>query len=147
MRILALDVGEKNIGLAISDKLGWTAQPLRSLKHRTTAESICAIAELAKDNQVSEIIVGMPLNLDSSFGEKAKDVAAFTEDLKKKIALPVKIWDERFTSLQAKKVMLEADLSRKKRKKKIDQLAAQLILQSYLDAQANSQDVQKNDPA
>ncbi len=134
MRILALDVGEKRIGLAISDGLGWTAQGLPTLNGEDKDKAICAIAELARENQVNEIVLGMPLNLDGTPGKKAKETALFLEDLKKEVSLPIKVWDERFTSAQAQRLMLEADLSRKKRKKRVDRLAAQLILQSYLDA-------------
>lgn len=135
---MALDVGEKNIGLAISDKLGWIAQGLPSIKCASSDKNISAISDLAKENQVTEIVVGMPINLDGSLGKKAQEVANFVEALKKKINLPIKVWDERFSSVQAERTMLEADLSRKKRKKKIDQLAAQFILQNYLDARPKS---------
>lgn len=138
MRILALDVGEKNIGLAVSDELGWTAQGLPNLQRKAQDQDISAILNTAKEKVVGEIVVGMPINLDGSLGKAAKEVTVFLEDLKKKTTLPVKVWDERFSSAQAERVMLEADLSRRKRKKKIDQLAAQLILQSYLDAQGSS---------
>lgn len=141
MRILALDVGEKNIGLAISDKLGLIAQGLPTLRHQTKDEDISAIANILKAHHITEVVVGIPINLDGSLGKKAQEVAVFLEDLKKKITLPIKVWDERFTSVQAEKVLLEAGLSRKKRKKKIDQLAARLILQNYLDAKVISKDV------
>ena len=141
MRILALDVGEKNIGLAISDELGLTAQGRPTLRYQTKDEAICAICDIAEENRVTEIVVGMPINLNGSLGKKAKEVASFTEDLKKRINLPVKVWDERLTSVQAERVMLEADLSRKKRKKNIDRLAAQLILQGYLDCKSEHQNV------
>ncbi len=141
MRILALDVGEKNIGLAISDKLGLIAQGLPTLRHQTKDEDISAIANILKVHHITEVLVGIPVNLDGSLGKKAQEVAVFLEDLKKKITLPIKVWDERFTSVQAEKVLLEAGLSRKKRKRKIDQLAARLILQNYLDAKVISKDV------
>ena len=141
MRILALDVGEKNIGLAISDKLGLIAQGLPTLRHQTKDEDISAITNILKVHHITEVVVGIPINLDGSLGKKAQEVAVFLEDLKKKITLPIKVWDERFTSVQAEKVLLEAGLSRKKRKKKIDQLAARLILQNYLDAKVISKDV------
>ena len=141
MRILALDLGEKNIGLAISDKLGLIAQGLATLRHQTKDEDIYAIANILKVHHITEVVVGMPVNLDGSLGKKAQEVAVFLEDLKKKITLPIKVWDERFTSVQAERVLLEAGLSRKKRKGKIDQLAARLILQNYLDAKVISKDV------
>ncbi|UCB57666.1 MAG: Holliday junction resolvase RuvX [Candidatus Omnitrophota bacterium] len=138
MRILALDVGEKNIGLAISDELGWTAQGLPSIKVQSRDKSIASILDITRQRQVGEIVVGMPVNLDGTTGKKAKEVADFVQDLKKRTQLPIKVWDERLTSMQAEKLMLEADLSRKKRKKRIDMLSAQLILQSYLDAESRS---------
>jgi putative Holliday junction resolvase len=134
MRILALDVGEKNIGLAISDELGYIAQGFASLRQESKDKSFRTIANITKEQSVKEIVVGMPINLDGSLGKKAKEVASFVAELKKKVNIPIKVWDERFSSLQAEKVMLEADMSRKKRKKNVDKLAAQLILQSYLDA-------------
>ena len=134
MRILALDLGEKNIGLAISDELGWTAQGLPTLRRQSDAQAVREIAQLAKERQVCEIVVGMPINLDGSLGKKAREVADFIEDLKKKSDAPIKVWDERFSTMQAERVLLEADLSRKRRKKKIDRLAAQIILQNYLDS-------------
>lgn len=137
MRILALDIGEKNIGLAISDELGWTAQGRPNLQRKTIDEDILALAKIIKENKIGEIVAGMPINMDGTLGKQAKEVTRFVEDLKKKITLPIKIWDERLSSLQAEKIMIEADLSRKKRKKKIDMLAAQLILQSYLDAKSH----------
>ena len=142
MRVLALDVGEKNIGLAISDKLGWTAQGLPTLRRQTKDKDINFIVDLAKEQGISEVIVGMPVNLDGTLGKKAQEVASFMEDLKKDLALPIKAWDERLTSVQAEKVMLEANLSRKKRKQNVDRLAAQLILQSYLTSK--SEDVRED---
>lgn len=138
MRILALDVGEKNIGLAISDELGWTAQGLPNIKVQSRDKSITSILDVAGERKVTEIVVGMPVNLNGTAGKKAKEIADFVHDLKKRTRLPIKVWDERLSSMQAEKLMLEADLSRKKRKKRIDMLSAQLILQSYLDAESKS---------
>ncbi|MFH1245885.1 MAG: Holliday junction resolvase RuvX [Candidatus Omnitrophota bacterium] len=134
MRILALDIGEKNIGVAISDELGITAQGLPNLQRGQDAQTILGLSEIVKKNNVQEIVAGMPVNMDGTLGKQAREIAVFLEKIKEKIALPIKVWDERLSSLQAERIMLEADLSRKKRKKNIDRLAAQLILQSYLDA-------------
>lgn len=134
MRILALDIGEKNIGVAISDGLGITAQGLPNLRRGQDTETILGLSEIVKKNNVQEIVAGMPVNMDGTLGKQAREIAVFLEKIKEKIALPVKIWDERLSSMQAERIMLEADLSRKKRKKNIDRIAAQLILQSYLDA-------------
>ncbi|MBN2096952.1 MAG: Holliday junction resolvase RuvX [Candidatus Omnitrophica bacterium] len=135
MRILALDVGEKNIGLAISDELGLTAQGRPSFRRKNPDEDMVLLAEIIRDSGVGEIVVGMPLNMDGSLGKQTQAIGRFLDDLKKHLSLPIKLWDERLTTLQAERIMLQGDLSRKKRKKKIDQLSAQLILQSYLDAQ------------
>ncbi|MBN3038861.1 MAG: Holliday junction resolvase RuvX [Candidatus Omnitrophica bacterium] len=143
MRILALDVGEKNIGLAISDELGWTAQGLPTLRYQENTEALLEITNVVKENNVSEIVVGMPINMDGSLGKKAKEVVSFLESLQKEVSVPIKLWDERMSSVQAEKLMLKADLSRKKRKKKVDQLAAQIILQTYLDSRGNTS--QKDD--
>lgn len=134
MRILGLDVGDKNIGVAISDGLGWTAQGLPNIKVQGQGQVSIALGEIIKENQITEVVVGMPLNMNGTSGPAAQKVANFIEELKKQISIPIKIWDERLSSLQAEKIMIAADLSRKKRKKRIDRLAAQLILQSYLDA-------------
>ncbi|MFH1046596.1 MAG: Holliday junction resolvase RuvX [Candidatus Omnitrophota bacterium] len=134
MRILALDVGEKNIGLALSDPLGLTAQALPTLIRRDQAQDLKEISSLIKKNDVGEVVVGLPLNLDGSEGKNAQRIKLFVEELKKETAVLLKLWDERLTTMQAQRIMLVADISRKKRKAKIDQLAAQLILQSYLDA-------------
>ena len=134
MRILGLDVGDKNIGVAISDGLGWTAQGLPNIKVQSQGQVTTALGEIIKENQIIEVVVGMPLNMDGTSGKAAQKVANFIEDLEKQISIPVKAWDERLSSLQAEKIMIAADLSRKKRKKRVDRLAAQLILQSYLDA-------------
>lgn len=141
MRILGMDIGEKNIGLAVSDELGITAQGLDNLLRGQDSETIVSLAEIVKKNNVREIVAGMPVNMDGTLGQKAKETAAFLEKIKEKIPLPVKIWDERLSSMQAERIMLEADMSRRKRKKRIDRLAAQLILQSYLDAGRNEQNV------
>jgi len=134
MRVLGLDVGEKHIGLAVSDGLGWTAQGLSTVIVQDKNSAISSIIKVIKENEVSEVVVGMPFNMDGSPGKKAQEIANFIEDLKKKIPLPIKIWDERLSSVEAEKLMLQADLSRRKRKRKVDKLAAQLILQGYLDA-------------
>lgn len=129
MRILALDVGEKRVGVAISDGLGITAQGLETIKR---SDALC-LGDIIKDNGVSEIIVGLPLNMNGTRGKRAEDAILFAEMLKEKFAIPVKMWDERLSSLYAEKEMIKGDLSRRKRKKLSDRLAAQLILQNYLE--------------
>ena len=141
MRILALDVGEKRIGLAMSDELGWTAQGLPTLERQSSDQDLSAIVQLAKEHKVTEIVVGMPVNMNGTLGKKAEEVTEFLQDLKQKTDIPIKVWDERLTSLQAERIMIAANVSRKKRKQKSDKLAAQLILQGYLDSKTGSSDV------
>ena len=130
-RILGLDVGEKRIGVAVSDLLGYIAQGISVVKRKDIEE----LKKIVSDYNIERIIVGLPKNMDGSIGEQAKKALAFIEDLKKEIDLPILTWDERLTTKEAEGVLLKADLSRAKRKKVIDKLAAALILQGYLDSQ------------
>ncbi|MBN1526855.1 MAG: Holliday junction resolvase RuvX [Candidatus Omnitrophica bacterium] len=134
MRILGLDVGSKRIGLALSDELLFTAQGLQSLERKDPETDLRAIAGLVMSNHVVEIVVGLPLSMDGTESKQTKEVREFIVDLTGAVSVPVKAWDERLTSMQAERAMLEADLSRAKRRKLSDKVAAQLILQSYLDA-------------
>ena len=134
MRIMALDFGTKLIGIAVSDELFITAQGLPSLYRKDLKSDLDEIGRIAKSNDVREIIVGLPLSMNGSYSAKTKEVVAFVDDLLKTVDIAVKTWDERLTSMQAERVLLEADVSRSKRKKVTDKLAAQIILQSYLDS-------------
>lgn len=134
MRILALDLGEKRIGLALSDELGLTAQGLPTLSRKNIKEDIVSIRKVITEGGVDEILVGWPLNLNGSENRQTKFVSEFIEVLKKNFNLPIKTYDERLTSLMVEKSMLEANLSRSKRKNLADKLSAQVILQSYLDS-------------
>ena len=134
MRILSLDVGEKRIGMAVSDALGLIAQQLETLTRSNETDDFIRIRDIVKDKEVSEIVVGFPLNMDGTEGPKAAEINKFIEGLKKECSVPMKIWDERLTTREANRILIEADVSRKKRKKLNDKLAAQLILQSYLDS-------------
>ncbi len=132
MRILGLDVGTKRIGVALSDALLITAQGLDTIYRKDLKSDLETIKKIADENSVSEIVVGLPLNMSGTYSEKTKEVAAFIDSLKGACAIPVKTWDERLTSLQAERIMLESDMSRDKRKRLSDKIAAQIILQSYL---------------
>ena len=134
MRILSLDVGKKKVGIAISDALGITAQPLDTLIRKAKKADLARIEKVIHDMNVSKIIVGLPLNMDGTEGAMAKEIYSFVKELEKEIKIPVELWDERLTTMEAERLLLEADLSRKKRKKLDDKIAAQLILQSYLDS-------------
>lgn len=131
---MGLDFGTKRIGIAISDELLITAQGLDSLYRKELKGDLEEIARLTQGNGVSEIVVGLPLNMDGTYSAKTKEVVAFLDELSKMVSVPVKTWDERLTSMQAERVLLEADMSRAKRKKLSDKLAAQIMLQSYLDS-------------
>ncbi len=132
-RILGLDVGQRRIGLAISDGLGLTAQPLSLLKRNSISRDLAELKKIIADRDIKKIVVGLPLNMNGSTGKMAIEVLDFVKLLKDNLSPPVITWDERLTSLQAERLLLEADISRKKRKGIIDKLSAQLILQGYLD--------------
>ncbi len=138
MRILGLDIGEKRIGVSLSDPLGIMAGALTVIERKTDDAAIKQIIVLARENEVERIVVGMPRSLDGSLGKQAQAVQSFVDLLKERTELPVVTWDERLSTVAAEKILLEADMSRKKRKKVIDQVAAVLILQGYLDSRANA---------
>lgn len=127
-----MDIGEKRIGVAVSDPLGITAQGLDVIQRQGLKSDLLQIRRFIDDYQVEEVILGLPLNMDGTKGEKALEVLRMRDFLSKKISLPVKTWDERLTTVAAEKVLLEGDVSRAGRKKVIDKLAATLILENYL---------------
>lgn len=133
MRIMALDVGSKRIGVALSDPLKITAQGLETFQRTTLEEDIRGLWQLIDQHEVSQLVVGLPKNMDGTIGFKAEEVQQFVADLTAQRSIEV-IWvDERLTTVSAERTLLEADVSRAKRKKVIDKMAAVLILQSYLD--------------
>jgi putative Holliday junction resolvase len=137
-RILAVDYGEKRIGLAVSDELGITASPLMTLVTRSDDETVRQIAQLASKLRVTQIVVGLPRRTDAQEGEMERKVKAFAEKLRQAVSVPVVLFDERFTTRIAEQVLLEADLLRRKRKQVRDRLAAVILLQSFLEAQRMS---------
>ncbi|MCD5401635.1 Holliday junction resolvase RuvX [candidate division NPL-UPA2 bacterium] len=134
MRVLGLDVGDKTIGVALSDELGWTAQGLEVIQRKGLSQDIKRIKEVLSEYQVGEIVVGLPKNMKGKEGKQAKRVQEFLEKLKAGVKLPIRTWDERLTTVAAERTLLEGDLSRAKRKRIIDKIAAQVILQGYLDS-------------
>lgn len=134
MRILGLDVGTKRIGIAVSDELLITAQSVKTLERRALGRDLSAINDIIAEYGAAEIVVGLPLNMNGTYSAKTKEVIEFMDSLSKSVTIPVKTWDERLTTVQAERTLLEADLSRAKRKKVLDRLAAQVILQGYLDS-------------
>ncbi|GFN23232.1 Holliday junction resolvase RuvX [Thermanaeromonas sp. C210] len=134
MRVMGLDVGEKTIGVAVSDPLGWTAQGVTTLKRgERLEEDLRALEALAKEYGVDQVVVGLPRNMNGSLGPQAEKVLAFIRAAREFLGLPVVPWDERLTTVEAERLLVEADLSRRRRKRIVDRLAAVLILQSYLD--------------
>jgi len=140
MRIMGLDMGSHTIGLAVSDESGLIAQSLETIRRRSTEEDLKEITRVIDQFKIEKIVVGLPKNMNGTLGKQAEMVLEWIEGLKKRISLPVVTWDERLTTVGATKILLEADLSRKKRKKVIDQLAAALILQGFLDQNRNLKD-------
>ncbi|MFH1380630.1 MAG: Holliday junction resolvase RuvX [Candidatus Omnitrophota bacterium] len=134
MKILALDFGDKRIGVALSDALGITAQSVGAIYRENDNYGFNFIRDLIGKEEIKEIVVGLPLNMNGSHGPAAKKAEDFADKLKNEFGLPVALWDERMTTIEAERVMIEGGASRGKRKRKIDKLAAQLILQSYLGA-------------
>lgn len=133
IKYMGLDVGSKTIGIAISDDFGWTAQPITTIRRKKDEVDFQIIMDLVEEYDVAEIVIGLPKNMNGSIGEAAKKVIAFSEILKENINLPVSLWDERMSTQAVTRTLLEADVSRKKRKQVVDKLAAAYILQGYLD--------------
>ena len=131
-RILALDYGTKRIGVALSDELGWTAQPLETLKRRTLDRDIAHIVSLVGTYEVRQVLLGFPLQLDGREGPAIQAMREFQVRLEQGVPVPVILWDERLTTKSAEDLLIAADVSRKKRKGVVDRIAASILLQSYL---------------
>ncbi|EKZ4333314.1 Holliday junction resolvase RuvX [Listeria monocytogenes] len=135
MRIMGLDVGSKTVGVAISDPLGWTAQGVETIQIDENRKQFGydRVKELVLEYEVEKVVVGLPKNMNNTIGPRAESSKIYAEVLESRIGLPVVLWDERLTTFAAERTLIEADVSRKKRKEVIDKLAAVMILQSYLD--------------
>ena len=134
---MGLDIGERRIGVALSDPLGIMASALTVIERTTDDAAIKQIVELARQNDVERFVIGLPRSLDGSLGKQAQTVQAFIELLKSHTELPVITWDERFSTVAAEKTLLEAGMKRDKRKRHRDAVAAAFILQGYLDRERN----------
>ena len=134
MRILALDHGTKRTGVAVSDELKLIAQPLEYISAEPFAEFLARLKVLLREKEVELILVGLPRNMDGTYGPAALKVQAFIAALKSALTVPIKTWDERLTSVQANRLLLEGQVRREKRKEKVDKMAAAILLQSYLDS-------------
>lgn len=137
MRILGLDYGSKTVGVAVSDPLGLTAQGIETIwrkKENMLRRTLARIEELISEYHVERIVLGLPKNMNNTLGERAEKSLEFKEMLEKRTGLPVIMWDERLTTVEANRTLMEASVRRENRKKYLDQLAAVLILQGYLDS-------------
>jgi putative Holliday junction resolvase len=138
VRILGLDVGEKRIGLAVSDPLGITAQGLEVLKRRDPETDLARLVEVARQWGVQEIVLGLPRHLDGRPGQAVPEILELGRRLQEALGVKVTTRDERLTTAEAERVLLQADLSRRRRRQVVDRLAAVLILQGYLDQRRQS---------
>ena len=135
MRILGVDFGTRRHGLAISDELGMTAQPAGLVEYRDGDLGLAEVVRVAAEMEAERIVVGLPFHMDGHPGDHHDEVLEFVEALEAATGLPVETVDERLTTVQAERALQSAGLSRKKRKSRVDQMAAQLILQGWLDMQ------------
>ncbi|MER2563086.1 MAG: Holliday junction resolvase RuvX [Myxococcaceae bacterium] len=139
MRAMGLDVGTKTVGVAVADELGITAQPITVIRRSNLKADLAELIRLAEDREVDRFVLGLPLNMDGSEGPRALATRKFGDALAKASNLTIIYQDERLTTVAAERSLLEADVSRSKRREVIDQVAASLILQGWLDAQPRSQ--------
>jgi putative holliday junction resolvase len=134
MRILGLDIGDRTIGVAISDPLGFTAQGVTTIRRKSNEKDLEELRKICEEYKVETIVSGLPKNMNGTLGPQSEKVLGFCKVIEENINLPIKMWDERLTTVAAHRVMLEGDLSRSKRKKIVDKMAAMYILQGYLDS-------------
>lgn len=133
-RIMGLDIGHKRTGIALSDESCTISSPLTVLPMQNRKEFFSELAKLVEENAVAEVVVGLPLNQWGEEGNDAEKMQKIIALLRERLSVPVIEWDERFTTVQAERSLLEADLSRKRRKEVIDKIAAAILLQSFLDS-------------
>ncbi|NLA57614.1 MAG: Holliday junction resolvase RuvX [Firmicutes bacterium] len=137
MRIMGLDIGTKTIGVAVSDPLGLTAQGVTVIRRSVWDRDVQALQELAKKYGVEQVVIGLPRRSTGELGPEAVRMQAEGDKIEKILGLPVVYWDEWFTTVSAEQILLEADVSRKRRRQIVDQIAAVIILQNYLDSLAS----------
>ena len=131
---MALDPGTKRIGVALSDEMGWTAQPLETFERRSLDKDIAHLQHLIDEHNVREVVMGLPIRLDGRIGPEAEQVQRFIQRLEQSLSVPVIPWDERLTTRSAEDLLIEANVSRRKRRGVVDRVAAAIILQSYLES-------------
>lgn len=136
MKLIGLDVGSKTIGVAVSDELGLTAQGIKTIQwdENNLRSADRELEEIIKEHQIGKAIIGLPKNMNGTIGERGEASERFAKHMEKVYHIPTVLWDERLTTMAAERILLQADVSRKKRKKVIDKMAAVMILQSYLDS-------------
>ena len=144
MRILGIDYGEKRVGLALSSPVGHIAQGLPTIERMDGKDYLEELADVIMEKEVGVIIVGLPKNMNDTIGEKAEEVLQFVETLKSKFNLPVHTVDERLTTVRAHRAMAAAKMSKKGKKKRVDMIAAQFILQTYLDQISRTEEQDEN---
>lgn len=137
IRIMGLDYGDKTIGVAVSDEFGWTAQGVDTIRRKKPEDDLTRLEEIIREYDVTEIVVGLPKNMNGTIGSRGDICIAFADSLREILQLPVHLWDERLTTVSAQRTLIEADVSRKKRKLVIDKMAAVFILQGFLDYKSN----------
>lgn len=133
MRLMGLDIGEKTVGVALSDPLGWTAQGLKTIRRSSIKNDINEIISIVNEFGVTKIVAGLPKNMNNTIGPAGERATAFCEKIKARLDIEIAFQDERLTTVAAEKMLIDADVSRKKRKEVIDTVAAVYILQTYLD--------------
>lgn len=139
MKIMGLDYGSKTVGVAISDALGITAQGIeivRRTSENKLRQTLARIETLIEENEVGKLVLGFPKNMNNTIGDRAEKSLAFKEMLERRTGLEVVMWDERLTTVEANRTLMESNVRREDRKKYVDQLAAVYILQGYLDSEA-----------
>lgn len=136
MRSMGLDVGDRTIGIAVADLLGFTAQGITTIKRKSKASDFEQLKNLMQEYDVETLVIGMPRNMNGTYGPRAEIVKEFSEELQNYITTKIVFWDERLSTVAATRILIEADVSRKKRKAVIDKMAAVIILQGYLDNQS-----------
>jgi putative Holliday junction resolvase len=136
MRMMGLDLGDKTIGIAVSDELGWTAQGIEVIRRSSKEQDLKRIKELVDQYEIGQIVIGLPKNMNGTIGPRGEICQAFAQWIHERLQLPVDLWDERLTTVAADRTLLEANVSRKKRKQVVDKIAASFILKGYMDAQS-----------
>lgn len=147
MRIMGLDYGSKTVGVAVSDPLGFTAQGIEIVRRKSETklrQTLARIEEIAKEYSVEKIVLGFPKHMNNDIGERAEKSLEFKEMLERRTGLPVVMWDERLTTVEADRTMMETGIRRENRKEYVDMIAAVFILQGYLDYLSNHKELQEN---